>query len=271
MPLPEGFSPWEHLQTVLMQSYNRVVRDEFNDVGDDDDITIPRGSLRVACTIRDDDSIPQSFMRMMLFYFVLRKAQDLQTPVYGIPTDTYQQSVKFRPQVKLFFREDLDDVETGYKPIEAEISFRLVNELSGTINQTEALRLARILQTEFTTSNGFRWQKGRLKVSYKKPEQGYSMVISAYSEAEGIRVIRKVLDIQNHAFDDDCLTVSHLGDNPPIVPPTEFIYGQSRRLPRRRPVGWVRFQYAELHLWGMQNAIILVDRTGFKRTALIHV
>lgn len=263
MALPDDFSPWEHLQSVLMQVYNREVRDEFNDIlDDDDDITTPRSSLRTACLLRDDDSALMTHLRMQLFYFCLRKAQDLQTPVYGIPVDSYQQSVKFRPQVTLKFMEPLDEVEIGYRPLEGEISFRLVQPQYETLNQSEATSLANRIRSEFATGTAYRYRKGRVKLSYKNADQGANFVINAASETVGRELINKVLDIQNFTLDGDFLTISELGQAPPTIPPTRFVYGETRRMPRRRPVGNVAFYRAELNIWGVAKAILLYDRRG---------
>lgn len=271
MALPDNFSPWEHLQTVLMSVHNRRVRKEFSDVGGDDwspDIGTPRGSLRTACTIRDDDSAVLALHRVYLFYVMLRHASDIHPPLYTTPLEHYQEVVTFAPQVTLYFREDLEDVEDGYQPIDAEISFRLMGETSNTFTPSDATIIANRIKSEFSSGGGYRWHKGRVKVTYRKKEQGYLLSVNAFSESEARQVINKVLDIQNHSIDEEYLTVHNLSQAPPVVPPAQFIYGESRRPPRRRPVGYVRFQWAELHIWGVQNAITLTDRTYRRRNPI---
>ncbi|MCY7274337.1 MAG: hypothetical protein LH702_11495, partial [Phormidesmis sp. CAN_BIN44] len=164
MALPQGFSTWEHLQTTIMQVQNRIVREEFNDVGDDtwdDDITTPRGSLRVASTLRDIDSALETLIKLVFFYVVLRKASDLQPALYGIPVTTFHDSVKFLPQVRLFFLEDTRDVEEGFSSVEADISFRLTGETGETLTKSEATVIANKIRTLFCAGNGFTWKKGR--------------------------------------------------------------------------------------------------------------
>ena len=267
MPLPQGFSEWEHLQSVIMQVHNRIVRDEFNDA-DDDDISTPRASLKTACLLKDSDSILQTLIRYWLFYVDIRKASDLQLPIYAIPTDRYQQQVKFAPQITLYFKEDLEDVETGYSPIDAEISFRLQNERFDTVSQSELNTLATKIRSEFATGTGYYWRKGRVKINYRDPGKGYLLSLNAVSESEGRTVIGKVLDIQGDTIDPSLLTFRSLAVAPPTVPPTESILGKSRRLPRRMPVGNVRFIWAECHLWGIPEPVTLVDRSGRRRKAL---
>lgn len=272
MPLPEGFSSWEHLQTVLMSTYNRFVREEFRDVAGADwegDISTPRASLRVACTVRDDDSAIMCNLRMMLFYITLRGAVDLHPPLYTTPTELYQSIFKFHPQVSLYFREDLEDVEEGYKPIDAVISFRLMNETSQTLSPSNAQTLALKINSLFGGRTPYRWRKGRVKLMYKHVDQGYDLKVHAFSEAEGRSVISKVLSIQGHGLDLEYLVTSEMAAPPPIVPPLNYTYGESRRAPRRRPVGWVRFRYAELHIHGVDKAITLVDTTLRRGNALV--
>lgn len=262
---------WEHLQNVLMQVQNRLVRDEFSDQsGDDDDIRTPRASLRSACLLRDADSATITLNRLLLFYLMLRKASDFHPPIYSIPSDRYQQLVRFAPQVTLYFREDREDVEEGYAPIDAEVSFRIQNETETSITQAELRSLALKIRSEFATGNGYRWRKGRTTLCYRDPDRGYLMRVQAYSESEGKELIDKILDLQGHTVDRALLTINQLDQAPPIVPPLHTILGKSRRQPRRRPVGYVRFQWAEVHIWSIQEAIILIDRTGRRRAPLVE-
>lgn len=271
MPLPDNFSPWEHLQSVVRQVHNRRVREEFTDLDgiEDLDINAPRQSLKLACLLKDDDSADMTIIRLMLFFNILRGGADLWPDLYTIPTDRYQQTVRFAPQVTLLFRQDLDDVDQGFRPIEAEISFRLKNETPQTLTEAECLSLANRIRSEFATGAGYQWRKGRTKLAYRDRENGYQFSIFANTVAEGRSVISKILDIQNDTLDGSKLTISELGEPPPIIPPTDLILGQVQRLPRIRPVGSVRFQLAELHVWGVKKPVILVDRTGRRRNALI--
>lgn len=271
MALPDDFSPWEHLQDVWRRVHNRRVREFFSDLPENDlDINSPRGALKVACMMDDNDTGDMEVIRTLLFWLVLGQASALHPPLYTMPTDRYQQEIKFAPQITLYFREDLEDVEEGYSPIDAEVSFRVMNETSETFTPTNAMALARRVQSEFATGTAHRWQKGRVKLNYRDGTKGYLLSINAYSEAEGKDLIRKVLSIQAHTLDESKLTISQLGEAPAIVPPLDHIYGESRRLPRRRPVGWVRFKYAECHVWGIKQPITLVDLTLSRRQPLLR-
>ena len=277
MALPGNFSEWEHLQSVLIQAYNRAIRDEFNDVGDetwDPDITTPRGSLRVACTLKDDDSALMTTLRLMLFYLVLGQGGALQTPVYGIPIPSFQEARKFKPQIQLYFQESPHDVEDGYAPVTGEISFRLMHESTETITTAEATSLANKIRAEFATGTGYIWKKGKVLVSYTDRARGYQLQLLCRNKTEGRELIQKVLQIQGHAPDWENMNVSE-NEEPaakfPTIPQTKTIMGKSRKLPRARPIADCRFQYATLHVWGLPNPITLVDRTGSRRRPLVEV
>lgn len=274
MVLPSDFNEFEHLQDVWRKVHNKRVREHFKDLADpdgdwDSEIDSPRGSLRVACTMTDNDTGDMTTIRTLLFWVVLGEAAALQAPIYGIPVDRFQQTVKFAPQVTLYFREDLADVEEGYSPIDAEVSFRILGETSQSLSQAELNTLAGRIRAEFATGQGYRWHKGRMVLSYRDTERGYRFIIHAYSESEGREVIDKILSLQGHSIDLQYLTINQLAEAPPVVPRSESILGRSRRLPRRRPVGYVRFLYADINIWGLPNGICLVDRTGRRRSALI--
>jgi hypothetical protein len=268
MPLPPN--TWEHLQTTLMQVQNRIVREEFNDVEDDDNIATPRQSLKVASMLKDDDSAIETIIKLIFFYVVLRKASDLQPAIYGIPVTTFQDSVKFLPQVRLFFLEDSHDVEHGYSPVEAEITIRLIGETSESMTEAKAKTIANKIRTLFCAGNGFTWKKGREMWTYKDPSKGYNLQLLAWSETEAKKVIEQVLDIQSHSPNwDKYLSGTTKKKTFPTVPVMSRIYGKLRREARERPIATVRFRYAELKLHGLPNDVQLVDRTGFRRNPLV--
>ncbi|MGB7416726.1 MAG: hypothetical protein WA902_21170 [Thermosynechococcaceae cyanobacterium] len=270
MALPDNFSPWEHLQSTVRQVHNRIVRQEFSDLGEDDDITIPRGSLRVASLIDDNDNASMIMLRFWLFYIMIRKASDMQAPIYGIPAVTFQESWATIPQIILHFREDRDDVDPDYQPVRAEIKIRWRNQTPSTISNAEVNVLANKINSLFATAKGYRWHKGRLKASYKDKEKNYNLVLFAFSESEARRVIEQVLDIQSDTPDWDNLTLHESQKTFQIIPPLKTIIGKQRRTPRQRPVAYVRFRRAELHVHGLTQHIVLVDRDYISKNPIIR-
>ncbi|WP_235526643.1 hypothetical protein [Nostoc piscinale] len=79
-----------------------------------------------------------------------------------------------------------------------------MNESSETITRSDAERLAREIKTVFATPP-FTWNKGKFKCTYTDKERGYELKLLVTSKAEGERIIKAVLSIQNHPFDRDYL------------------------------------------------------------------
>ena len=265
---------WEHLQTVVMQVHNRLVREEFNDLEDDDDISTPRSSLRTACKMLDTDSATMTLIRYFLYYFDLRKAQDLQTPVYGIPIPSFQEARKFRPQIQLYFQEDHNDVDVGYAPVTGEISFRLMDESTETISESNVNTFAQRVRSNFCTGSGFVWKKGKVMCSYTDRARGYQTAMLCRTKTEGRRVVEQVLNIQSHSPDWKFMNVAENEEASvryPTVPGNHTILGRSRKRPRQRPIADVRFQYALLHLHGLPHPIVLVDRSGIFQNPTVAV
>lgn len=265
MPLPENFSPPEFLQDITRRVINQEVREWFRDVGPDDwdpDISTARGALRVGCTHLENDSHLMTVHRLLLFYLAVRKAQDLQASIYGIPSTAFQARRKFKPQIQLYFREDLNDVDAGYSPLEGEISFRIMGEEYDTLSRAEALNYANRIKTLFAIGPGFVWRKGKVMCTYTDWNRGYQLQLLCRDKAEGKRVVEQVLDIQQHTPDWKKFNVSE-NDEPsqayPTIPPLEVIMGESVRMPRSRPIGDVRFRNAVLIIHGKPNPLALID------------
>ena len=275
MALPSDFSPWEHLQNVVRLVHNRIVKEEFADLGDDswdEDISVPRGSLRVACTMLDNDTAEMTLIRMMLFYLSLRKAQDMQAPIVGIPLLSFQETRKYKPQIMLYFQEDWQDVDHNYQPVTGEISFRLMNQETTSITNAEVTNWANKVKTNFGTGTGFVWKKGKEFTSYTDKEKGYQLQLLVRDLAEGKKVVEQVLDLQGHT--PDWSKLNHLKNEAetiafPTIPGNQTILGKSYKKPRKRPIADVRFQYAALNLHGFPKPIILYDKTGYYTKAII--
>lgn len=275
MAIPPEFNDVEHLQSVIRRYINKQVREDFRDLGGDDwepDVSTTRSAMRYALTHKDNDPLQVTLSRMFLYYFTFRKAQDLQMPMYGIPVHDYQQLFRYHPQIKLFFMEDKDDVEEPFYPVRSEITFRLMGETENTMNEAKARVIANRIKTNFATGSNFRWKRGRETWTYYDTKRGYQFRLLAWNETEAKRVIEQILDIQSHAPDwsehlRDLTQRKHL--KTATVPKTEFVYGKSRRLPREKPVAYVRFRYAELFVWGVPKAITLIDTTGTRKNPLV--
>ena len=179
---------------------------------------------------------------------------------------------RLKPQIVLYFLEDAADVATGYTPVDGRISFRLMDHTTASINPVVAATFAQRVNSNFVNGGGFVWRKGREMASYSDWKKGYQLQLLVRSDAEGRRVVEQVLDIQNDTPDWEKYNYETNAEPAaafPTIPSQDVIYGKSRRLPRRRPVADVRFQYAALHVEGVPNPVILVDRSGVLPAPLV--
>jgi hypothetical protein len=263
MALPDSFSEWEHLQSTLITYHNKGVRAEFADIEPDDALDIPRGSLKRACLLKDDDTVDMTLLRLHLFFFHARKAADLQAPIYGIPVSDFDQEVTYRPHVTLHFSEDPDQFVPERQPVRAMISFRLMHETSQSMTEAKARVLAQKIKTEFGQTYGYRWRKGKIIVTYRDRSKGYELKLYAYNETEAREVINKVLDLQGHTLDNEFLRINESRADFPVNPGNHIVYGKSRQKPRKRPTTYVRFTKATLTMWGMPKGQILIDLTHY--------
>ncbi len=261
MPLPDDFSPWQHLHEMLTGAHNRNVVQTFLDVPSDD-LANPLSGMKVACLMDTDDTVDMTLLRLMLFYFVFEGK--LPTPVYALPVADYQGEVKFRPQVHLIFQEVYQpQLEAeGYAPIHSSIGFRLINETSTTMTPGKAQSLALKIKELFGAAHGFKWERGTVKVTYLDKEHGYDFRLLVLNEGQAVQVIEKVLQIRGHAFNEQLLTI-HTARKPfPTSPGSQEVYGKVRRKPRQRPTTQVQFRKAELHINGIAKPILLVGHYG---------
>lgn len=272
MTLPDNFSEWEFLQSTLRQVYNREVNNEFRDLSEEDSIATPRAALRTACRLNDNDSAVQTLVKMFFFYFTLRRARDLQRPVYGIPLDDYQSVHKFAPCVHLYFRQDSSGVPAGRAPVRARVSYRIRNESSATITEAELRTHALRIRAEFVSgSSGWLWSKGKTLVTYKDIERGLNLQLYALSRAEAISVISKVCNCAQAPYEADLVVTHESERNFPANPGTTLILGRSRNRPVMRPTARVRFQRATASVWGLPQDIPLVDTPFARNNPLVSV
>lgn len=258
MPLPEGTSEWEHLQDMVRRDHNKAVLAYYSKQPDND-ISTPKSALKHACLIKDDDTATMTLMRMWLFEITVGRAQSLQAPVYGIPVQELQRDVKYKPQVKLYFKEKFDSSANDNRTSlsRAEITFRLMDESSETITRTKAEQLAKNIKREFGTPI-FLWEKGWYKATYLDVIRGYDLRLLVKSKLEAIRIVKQVLQIQGHTYNNDYLQYVDHDRTYSLNPGTHRVYGNTVKKIIQRPRVDVRFKYAQLLIWGRVNPINLV-------------
>jgi hypothetical protein len=195
MPVPNNFSPTEHFQDLVRKVYNREVREHFSDITADDDITTNRGTLKRGCLHLEDDPIALTVGRMLLFDNEVRRIG--QTPILGLPNESFHEAREFVPQVVLYFKQDRADVDVGYQAVDGVIRVRVRGETHETISMSKANSLAQKIKTEFATGQGYVWQKGRSVLAYTDKVKQYKLQLLCRSESVGRALVSKVLDIQN--------------------------------------------------------------------------
>ncbi len=254
--------------SVITQIQNRIVKEDFRDVGDDDwepDISTPRSSLRTACTVRANDSAIMVILRLFLYYIVLRKAQDMQIPYYGMPIAETQATFKFKPQVCLYFQQSALDYPSNSNPVTGTISFRLMNQTSTSITKSKVTQIANLVKTHFGGSTPFVWKKGRIMVTYNNWEEGVAWQILSLNATEGERVIKQLLKVQGSTFNDKYMNVNENAaplEKYPSNPGSQSILGELTKKPRQRPLANVVFRYATLSIHGTSRPEHLYDTTN---------
>jgi hypothetical protein len=261
--------PWEHLQDVLRKVFKKEVMEEFRDIDNDDfeDIRTPRSSLRTACLPTDNDTTAMLTLRMLLFYIVLRRAQDMQAPLIGMPYWEQSSARKHRPQVMLHFSQDKAeiDIDAQKSPVWGQISFRLMNETTATITESKLKSIAQRIKSQFGRRSGQIWYRGRNMAAYADIENGCQFKILTDTKSHAIDLIRAVLDCAGVAYNSDNLsytTCDSASSRYPANAGNQSIMGTMYKRPIKRRICKTRFRYAVAIVHGRPTPIPLYDESG---------
>ncbi|MBD2776226.1 hypothetical protein, partial [Iningainema tapete] len=242
MALPADFNEWTNLRDLVKLEHNKAVKSYFKNQPDDD-VSTSKSRLKHSCVIKDNDTVDMLILRMWLFEVTCGHTQAIQRPVYGIPVQEAQSEWKFKPQIKLHFLEAWDK-ETheiaGLPQLEGEIGFRLMDESSESITRAKAEILAKKIKQEFA-SPVFIWEKGWYKATYLDSEKGYDFRLFVKSKVEGERIVKQVLNIQNHTFNKDFFQFVEHDRTYPTNPGTHKVYGKTIKKPIKRRRADVKF------------------------------
>ena len=219
--------------------------------------------------LRGNTKLLRPVITQLLAINQLLESKDIGS-YYGIPVTTFQDVYKFHPQVKLMFYQIKAETRNSNPPIYAEITYRIVGETPETFTRANGVLRAQAIKRLFIDSNLFVWKKGKDIVTYRDERNGYDFRLRVRSKEEGKRIITQVMGIESKIPEWKFLNHVESDATFPDIPETKLIFGEQRRMPRRRPLEDVKFRYAELHLFGLTNAITLVDTTGRRRTPLIR-
>lgn len=270
--LPNDFDPFEHLQKVYIPQHNAAVKRFFSDLPDDwkPNIATPRSSLRTACTMLDNDNqLIMSLRHHLLFDLLGYGKSDLI--IYHGAKEGLTPSVQGHPKVSLYFSQDTESIVAGEPRVDAEISFRLMQETQATFTPANALTIAQKIKQHFVTGNqGVVFTKGKTIHLYKDEVHGYRLQIYGNSKSDIVDIIQRCLEIQNLTYDENKLTVSTPEKNSDTSTQLQLSYGKERRKKRFRPVINVRFRYAFVEVPGYDKHVFLVDTT-YTHNSLVKI
>lgn len=271
--LPDNFKPFKHLQEVYIPQHNAIVKRYFSDHAEDwkPNIATARSSLRVACTMLNTDNQLMMTLRHNLLFDLLGCGKKDLGIFYGVPAEHFQESVDGRPQVFLYFSQDSASVPPVEKKVEAEYSFRLMNETPATMTPAKAIAIAKEIKKQFVSEGqGVVFTKGKNIYKYYHEEHGYRLQVYGNTEADTQDIITRLLKCQDISYDENRLVISSPKKSS-ITSQTEtqLVYGKKKKKPRYRPVANVRFRYAYMYLRGNERPVYLVDTTGRYHESLI--
>lgn len=275
MPEPDNFTPTEQLQDVNKKIANRIVREYFRDVialEADLDLTAPRQALLKACLHKDDDSLMLTVARNQLFEQYTNYARDRHPIVTGDLLNELNEENVYKPKITLFFKEDDDDVDPDYQPVQMEVSWRLFDKTSTNVTKAELTTIANKIKTKFGSGSGYIFKKGRKVVSYRQKSKGYEFLIRARSLADGKELITDILTMNGDSLETGLLKLSEVdneADAFPYNPGSQTILGRRYPKVRKRPLVNVRFRYAYAFLYGIKQPIYLYSRTHSIPDALV--
>lgn len=273
MSLPENFGSFEHLQRVYRQQFNRQVQEYFKDLGEtwEPEVNTARGSLRVACTMTDDDSAPMMAMRHKLFYDVLGYGRANLGIIYGTGMMDAP-PVAGHPQMFFVFTQDEAATPPEESPIQHEKSVRLMKysctpgNTKPAITKTNLIEFAAEVKAQFlSSSRGITYTTGNKSASYTDPENGFAKgnYLLVNSRADAVEVYKKICNVIDVTFKDEKLVVSD-PDKQSTTTATAgkiTVLGKQIQNRRYRPVAVLRFRYAYVSLGALVPPVFLLDTT----------
>jgi len=180
--------------------------------------------------------------------------------VYGIPAESYQETFTFKPQVKLYFRQPVNEVPAGGRRKYDEHGFRLIGKESETIVLADVEALAARIRSLFGGASPFFYQTGKNRATYTEKAKGYELKINCYDKANGRKVVEQMLDITSHS--PDWKFFNFIQNEDPTdrydeTPGSVTILGERYKRPVRRRIAKVEFYQATLALHGKSEQILL--------------
>ncbi len=175
------------------------------------------------------------------------------------------------PKIKLYFFEDILDVEPGYRALKSELKITIMMPEWKNISNISKNDIEKIAVAVKNIFYGFVIKKGKLTCSYKNLEQGYDNWLYVRTRTEGSRVMAALVSVLGHTLDRKFVKFTETDDEVgayPIIPEEISAFGEKIKTSRRRPIAETKFTHATLYLPGLNEPLGLVDSAGgtFKST-----
>jgi hypothetical protein len=258
---------WTLIRSWLRRTYNKEVHEFFRDLPEDidPDNGTGRSTSKAVCLIGANDS--QGIVEAKRRNFDdLKERAGLKLALnhewVSLPGD----SKKNKPQVQLWFHQkSTEAIKSGLKdPKKVRISFRVMQDWT---LQTNARLLAREIRNTLTRPSLFHFSTGRFVAYYKDITLGYEFKMEVTSEAEGKRVIEKIMSIQNHSPTWRLLSMSEKPDLQ-TTPEYETVLGRRVEIKPSRQQHEVYFRYSVAKVEPLKTDFPLVDVSGKYPNAL---
>ena len=169
------------------------------------------------------------------------------------------------PKIKLYFLENILDVEPGYRALKSELKITVMRpewKNISNISKNDIEQLAKAVKDKFY---GFVIKKGKRTCADKNLEQGYHNWTYVRTKAEGTRIMATLVSILGHTLDRKFLTFTETDDEAgafPIIPEPITAFGEQIKTSRRRPIAETKFTHATIFLPGLNEPLGLVDSAG---------
>lgn len=257
--------PWDFQRSVVRQIYNKEIYNWFKDL-DPEQLLLPdnpdgRTSALSACVIGAKDSIQVVLLKVLLFER-LKQSITLLPKVTGETYDDIDQNYEHRPLITLSFLQDLAAVPDGFRAVRGYVSFRLINETSDTITEQKLRDVAVRIRDNFGLDGGFIWRKGKNKVTYRDKSNGLLLNVLCLTEQDGLEVVERMCNAAGQQYDPNKFQFVE-PNRPSLTAPqgTDQILGKTVQARQWRPTVNVRFLYATAKISGLNNPVVLVDRS----------
>lgn len=255
MPLPNNFSRAEQLQDCVKRTLNPEIGEWFREVTEDD-LSTPRGQLRVACTHHESDTMEMTLCRMLMFYDVVGAFPHQSG--YIMP-DRQVFQMEGNPQVIILFAETEKSRKARKAPRRDTMrcSFRLLKEdFASAADETKIDQLERKLRLAFQPN--WSHQTGQINYTYVDKAHGFQLRIPAYRESDARELTRKLIDCSlDNSIAWKEAAFSEASKKKPGKPTPKRVLGKSVKQNERRPTAVMKLRQADLFIpgWGSRTLI----------------